>query len=427
MKHVDPTDRFSESEDQEVRDVSLKTLKAGRWFFIASLVVLSGIILYYTTIVLNILSVPVGIILWTVIIVFCLRGIVDGLEKRGVNRMIGTIIAYVVMFLILAACVLLMFSPFFGVGNQFDSLVQSVPHYINEVRNWTNSVYNNYSDFFQDETVREYLDNAFSSMAGWASSVASQSAQGVAAFGSGVANTFLCVGFALVVAFWILLELPAIGKEISRVAGKKRQEDVLMYEITLTRVMGGYIKATIIQCGIIGVACGIGFAVMGIPNAAALGLITGILNIIPVIGPWLGGALAAITGIFVSPIIAIIAVVYTIIIQQVVYTFISPKLMSNSVDIHPALVILALMIGSALGFAMSGFLGSFIGMLLAIPLTAAAKSIFVYYFEKHTGRPILAPDGVFLKGPADEDGKVHPLADATGEMPPVTAEQLDKK
>ena len=424
MKHVDPSDRNSITDDQEARDATLKTMKAGRWFFIASLVVLSGVILYYTTIVLNILSIPVGIIIWTVVIVFCLRGIVDSLEKRGVNRMIGTFIAYIVMFLIFAGCILLMFSPLFGVGNQFDALVQSVPHYINEVREWTNSVYNNYSEFFQDETVREYVDNAFSSLAGWASSFASQSAQGVAAFGSGVANTLLCVGFALVVAFWILLELPAIAKEISRLAGKKRQEDVLMLEITFTRVMGGYIKATIIQCGIIGIACGIGFAVMGIPNAAALGLITGILNIIPVIGPWLGGALAAITGIFVSPLIAIIAVVFTIIIQQVVYTFISPKIMSNSVDIHPAIVILALMIGSALGFAMSGFLGSFLGMLLAIPLTAAAKSIFVYYFEKHTGRPILSPDGVFFKGPEDSGKTVNPLADATGEMPPVKPDQI---
>ncbi|WP_251198525.1 AI-2E family transporter [Anaerotardibacter muris] len=425
MKHVDPSDRFSESQDEELREVGLKTLKAGRAFFIASLIVLLGVIIYYTTIVMNILSIPIGIVLWTVVIVFCLRGIVDGLEKRGVKRMFGTAIAYVIMFLVLAGCVLLVFSPLFGVGNQFDALVQSVPHYINEVRDWSNNIYNEYSEFFQDETIREYVDSAFSSLASWASGFASQSAQGVAAFGSGVANTLLVVGFALVVAFWILLELPQIAKEIFRIAGAKRKEDVLMLEITFTRVVGGYIKATIIQCGIIGIACGVGFAVMGIPNAAALGLIAGILNIIPVIGPWLGGALAAITGIFVSPLIAIIALVYTIIIQQVVYTFISPKLMSNSVDIHPALVILALMAGSALGFAMSGFLGSFIGMLLAIPLTAAAKSIFVYYFEKRTGRPILSPDGVFLKGPSD-GGKVNPLADATGEMPPVTADQLDQ-
>ena len=139
----------------------------------------------------------------------------------------------------------------------------------------------------------------------------------------------------------------------------------------------------------------------------------------------LGGALAGITGIFISPLICIIAIVYTVIVQQVVYTFISPKLMSNSVDIHPALVILALMIGSALGWAMSGFIGSFIGMLLSIPLAAAAKSIFVYYFEKKTGRSILDPEGVFFKG--DSSDTPNPLADATGEMAPVRVDSKNQK
>ena len=139
--------------------------------------------------------------------------------------------------------------------------------------------------------------------------------------------------------------------------------------------MGGYIKGTLLQCLLIGVGCGIGYAVMGIPSAAALGVITGLLNIIPVIGPWLGGAVAALISLFVSPLIALISLVYTIVVQQVVYTFISPKIMGNSVDIHPALVILALMTGSALGFAVSGFLGSIVGMLVSIPAVAAAKSL----------------------------------------------------
>ena len=51
---------------------------------------------------LNILSVPVAILIWTVIIVFCLRGIVNGLEKRHINRGLGTTIAYVIMALVLA-------------------------------------------------------------------------------------------------------------------------------------------------------------------------------------------------------------------------------------------------------------------------------------------------------------------------------------
>ena len=59
--------------------------------------------------------------------------------------------------------------------------------------------------------------------------------------------------------------------------------------------------------------------------------------------------------IFISPWAALFALVGTIAIQQVVYTFVSPKIMANSVDVHPALTIIALMAGSAIGGAMSGF------------------------------------------------------------------------
>ena len=158
-----------------------------------------------------------------------------------------------------------------------------------------------------------------------------------------------------------------------------------MLHVTFTRVMGGYIKGTLLQCAIIGVGCVVLFGAIGIPNYAALGGIAGLLNIIPIVGPWLGGALAAIVGVFVSPWIAVIALGGTIAIQQIVYTFISPKIMANSVDVHPALTLIALMAGSAIGGAMSGFTGSLVGMLASIPAVAVAKSVFVYYFEKAHG------------------------------------------
>ena len=157
----------------------------------------------------------------------------------------------------------------------------------------------------------------------------------------------------------------------------------------------------------------------------ALGGITGILNIIPIIGPWLGGGLAAIVGIFVSPLVAVIAILGTIVIQQFVYTFISPKIMSDSVDIHPALTLIALMAGSALGGAMGGLPGSLVGMLASIPAVAVAKSVFVYYFEKRTGRRLVSKDGVFFLGTpsSSEDGDApNPIADATSPHPDGSAE-----
>ncbi|WP_244596713.1 AI-2E family transporter [Paraeggerthella hongkongensis] len=405
----------------ESADSAVKTEKAKRSFLMVwtavGAILLTGVAVY----LFNILSVPVGIVLWSVIIVFCLRGPVSKLEKLGVPRMWGTAIAYVLMFAVLAVVCLLMFSPVFGVGDQFVNLIESIPTYVNDIIVWGNAVYSQYSDILANADVQKYLNDALEAFGAWASDFAKTSATGVVAIGAGVVNSLVAVGFSLVVAFWILMELPAIGRESMRLAGPKHAETIEMLHVTFTRVMGGYIKGTLLQCAIIGVGCGVVFGMLGIPNYAALGGITGLLNIIPIVGPWLGGALAAIVGVFVSPWIALFALLATIVIQQVVYTFISPKIMANSVDVHPALTLIALMAGSAIGGAMSGFMGSLVGMLASIPAVAVAKSVFVYYFEKRTGRQLVSEDGVFFQGTPASDGKLDPMADAISPHPDVSA------
>lgn len=388
------------------------------WTIVGS-IILTGVGIY----VINILSVPVGIVLWTVVIVFCLRGIVNKLQARGVSRVIGTTIAYVIMCLVLFLVAVLMFSPAFGVGDQFNNLIQSIPTYISDITTWGNDLYNRYADVLSNKTVQDYLNSALGALGDWATNFAKNSASGVVAVGTGVANTFVAIGFALVIAFWVLMDLPAIGQECRRLVGPKHRDTFEMLHMTFSRVMGGYIKGTILQCAVIGVGCAILFTVAGIPNGIALGGIAGILNIIPIIGPWLGGALAAIVGVFVSPWVALIALIGTIIIQQIVYTFISPKIMSNSVDVHPALTFIALMSGSAIGGAMSGLIGSLVGMLVSIPAVAVMKSVFVYYFEKKTGRRIVANDGVFFKGSAQEDAPADPVKDATAPHPKTASKK----
>lgn len=402
-----------------------KTDKARRRFLNVWTIVGAIALTWVVVQLLNILSVPVAIVIWTTIIVFVLRGTVNKLEEIGINRTVGTAIGYVIMFAVLALVAFLLFSPGVGMNTQFANLIENVPVYVQGISDWANDMYARYAYMLEDESVRAFVSDVQASAMEWAGDFAKNSASGAIAFGTGLANAFMAIGFALVVAFWILMQLPQLGRECKRLVGDAHAEDLEMLHITFTRVMGGYIKGTLLQCAIIGVACGILFAVLGIPNSMALGGITGILNIIPIIGPWLGGGLAAIVGIFVSPLVAVIAIFGTIVIQQFVYTFISPKIMSDSVDIHPALTLIALMAGSALGGAMGGLPGSLVGMLASIPAVAVAKSVFVYYFEKRTGRRLVSKDGVFFLGTpsSSEDGDApNPIADATSPHPDGSAE-----
>ena len=409
----------------DLADEQAKTERARRRFFNVGALVGGLALIWVLVQLLGILSVPVAIIIWTVIIVFILRGTVNKLEEVGINRTLGTAIGYVLMFVVLALVAFLMFSPAIGMNAQFANLIENAPVYVQGLIDWANALYAKYSYIFEDESFRSIVSEVQASASAWAGDLAKNSASGAIAFGTGLANGLMAIGFALVIAFWILMQLPQIGRECKRLVGDKHAEDFEMLHITFTRVMGGYIKGTLLQCAIIGVACGIMFAVLGIPNSAALGGITGILNIIPIIGPWLGGALAALVGIFVSPLVAVIAILGTIIIQQFVYTFISPRIMASSVDVHPALNLIALMVGSALGGAMSGLAGSLVGMLASIPAVAVAKAVFVYYFEKHTGRRIVSKDGVFFLGTPSAESETdapNPIADATSPHPDGSAE-----
>ena len=402
-----------------------KTDKARRRFLNVWTIVGAIALTWVVVQLLNILSVPVAIVIWTTIIVFVLRGTVNKLEEIGINRTVGTAIGYVIMFAVLALVAFLLFSPGVGMNTQFANLIENVPVYVQGISDWANDMYARYAYMLEDESVRAFVTDVQASAMDWAGDFAKNSASGAIAFGTGLANAFMAIGFALVVAFWILMQLPQLGRECRRLVGDAHAEDLEMLHITFTRVMGGYIKGTLLQCAIIGVACGVLFAVLGIPNSMALGGITGILNIIPIIGPWLGGGLAAIVGIFVSPLVAVIAILGTIVIQQFVYTFISPKIMSDSVDIHPALTLIALMAGSALGGAMGGLSGSLVGMLASIPAVAVAKSVFVYYFEKRTSRRLVSKDGVFFLGtpsPSEDGDAPNPIADATSPHPDGSAE-----
>lgn len=380
---------------------------------IIGVIILCGVLVY----LLQVLSLPVSMLIWTLIFVFCLRGIVAGLEKRGVKRVLGTTIAYVVMFAVIGLVGFLMFSPAFGLNDQFANLIANIPGYVDGIVKWGQDMAAQYADFFSNDTVKSAMSSLGGSLSSWASEFASSAANTAVGVGTGVANAFMAIGFALVIAFWVLLELPAIGREANRIMSPKFRDQAQFLHLTFTRILGGYIKGTLLQCFIIGLGCGVLFAIIGIPDAPALGVITGTLNIIPIIGPWLGGIVAAITAVIISPITALIAIVGTVVIQQFVYTFVSPKIMSNSVDIHPVLTLFAMTLGSAIGGAMSGFMGSLVGMLMAIPAVAVAKACFVYYFERSTGRQIVSQDGFIFKGTPTKNGVADPFYDATSGGP----------
>ena len=158
-----------------------------------------------------------------------------------------------------------------------------------------------------------------------------------------------------------------------------------------------------------GILAFIGFTLIGHPYAALMAIFTGIMHLVPVVGPWVSAAIATVLGFMFSPMLALWTLVVTMVAQNVTDNVISPKVMQSSVQVHPVMSLTALVIGSAL-------MGP-IGMVIAIPLCAALKGIFVYYFENETGRQLVAYDGAVFKGTPYRDAEGNPVAayDALGD------------
>lgn len=403
-----------------------RQLAAEKWrtrFFALGTLVLAGLIVWAFGYIMGVLALPFSIVIWCAIFIFCLYPLVDWLQERGISRGVGTTIAYAVMVAVIALIVWIMVSPALGLGAQFTSINDSVPQYIQGFNDWFQTLSARYSNLLSNDVVQQVVQQGSDTLYRYAGAFSSSLADGIVGLGTFVVNSVVIIGFSLVISFWILMDLPGIRREVRRLIAPRYADDSSVVFYTLNRSIGGYIKGTLLQCFIIGLVCGIGYAIIGVPNAAACGVITGILNIIPVVGPWLGGIVAGGIGLMNSPMVALIAIIIAIVVQQVVYTFISPIIMRNAVDIHPALMIFALLCGSAIGQFMGGLVGNVVGMLLAVPLTAAGKSLFVYFYEARTGRQIVSADGVFFRGQVTVGQKANPETDATA---PVPVPEMDR-
>ena len=117
------------------------------------------------------------------------------------------------------------------------------------------------------------------------------------------------------------------------------------------------------------------YGIIGLPSALLFGLICGITNIIPYIGPWIGGAICVIVGLTVSPVTGILAGVVAFAIQQVDGMILQPLIMSKTMKLHPVTIMIGLLV--------FGYLFGILGMIFATPIMASVKIIASYYNEKY--------------------------------------------
>jgi predicted PurR-regulated permease PerM len=186
-----------------------------------------------------------------------------------------------------------------------------------------------------------------------------------------------------IIAFYLLVDLPHIRTVFRSLVPERARGDAMVLARRLSTAIGGYFRGQLAVAIVVGIMASIGMLLIDLPFWLIVGMIAGLFNMIPLIGPWIGAipgiAIAFTTGGGMGKAVAV-AVVMAI-VQQIDNHFISPMVMQRAVKLHPAVVMLALLAG--------GTLAGFFGLLLAVPAAATLKIVCGHAWRHHVlGEPL---------------------------------------
>ncbi len=182
-----------------------------------------------------------------------------------------------------------------------------------------------------------------------------------------------------VITFYLLKDFKTLESWFMGLIPRSKRSVVVFYLWRFNRILGGYLRAQVIVCTIVGVATGAGLAVMGIHFAVLVGVVTGFLNIIPFLGFYVSLALAVLVGfIGPDPVSNVVKVIGVFLIVQMIEAYIiTPKIVGDRLGLHPVAVIFSVLI-------FSKFFG-FWGLLIGVP-TAAVIKFFLDEWKRRNKR-----------------------------------------
>jgi predicted PurR-regulated permease PerM len=208
-----------------------------------------------------------------------------------------------------------------------------------------------------------------------------------------------------IIAFYLLVDLPHIRRAAKSLVPDSRRGEVLLVARRLNQAIGGYFRGQLAVAAIVGTLVSIGLAIIGLPFWLVVGLTAGVFNMVPMIGPWIGavpGVIIALTTRDVGTALWVVVIMAGV--QQVDNHFISPVVMQRAVKLHPAVVMLALLAG--------GTLFGFLGLLLAVPVTAVLKVLLGHLWRTYVlGQPLEAERLAFAAMDAQPGAVVEDVDD----------------
>jgi predicted PurR-regulated permease PerM len=314
--------------------------------------------------------------IYALVFVYILRPGVDLLEKKGLPRTLSLILSYLGLLLVLILLSMYVGPILFKESNGF---IKRFPEYLTVVNGYLNDFIKQHP-YLQGDQATNFLNGFSKSFQTFLQKAALSVPSVTATFFGSLANFVL----APIIAFYILKDTNRIKQTLRDMIPAPYRIEGMHIVKKIDLIVGGFLKGQALVALSVGVLSGITLSVLGVDYAILLGFLIGLFNIIPYLGPVIGGALAVIIALGTSWKLALIVIAALVIVQQVDSILISPRIMSQQVNLHPALVIFALLAG--------GSILGFIGMLIAIPIAAVCKALYLHFRERESESRPGGPD-----------------------------------
>jgi predicted PurR-regulated permease PerM len=331
------------------------------------------------------------------VIVYLLNPIVTRLGRRGIPRVWGTLLTYVVFLTMLGVAMRFLIP---AVAHQVATFGDSLPGLLQRAQSSVDDVNRSLgTDIDLNQLARDLGPG------GTGSRFLSQ----LFSYTVGVLKIVFTLVLGILVAFYLLVDLPRIRAFLESVIPVHRRPEAHALTGRVGQALGGYFRGQLLVATFVGLASVLGLYIVGLPYWAPIGLLAGLFNVIPLIGPYLAGVVAVFVAftttssgglLHVRPglPLAIGAALALLVVQQIDNHVVTPNVIGRTVHLHPVTVMLALLA--------AGSLFGLWGMLLVVPTIGAIKAALLYFWDSRMRWPPSAEE--FAEPPGDEAAEPPP-------------------
>ena len=305
-----------------------------------------------------------------IVIAWLLNPVVNYMQKKGIRRIIGVSLSYVVLiaiiYFILNSIIPLAY-------NQISDLSQLVPKIISNIESIIDKVLGHFNNIDAINVI-ELKSKIIGAANGYANGIYNELPNHIVGIVRSIisgAGTFL---IGMIIGFFLLLGFNNVGDSLMIFVPSKFQESTKELTTKITKALRGYVNGALFDASIIFVACSIAFALIGLKSPLLFALFCALMNVIPYAGPYIGGFPAILVAFSQSMGIGIGVTLSIIIIQALEGNIMSPIVMSKTTKLHPVTIIVGLLI--------FGHFFGIVGMLLSTPIISVGKVVIEYIDSK---------------------------------------------